>query len=264
MAELGINYVHNINGQNNPSLDVLAVQNAVYQGGKILLKGTFDFGGTQVLLWDKVNGVIKDVEIYGETDNKGNPLTKINGGFWTFYSPLPSPQPTTLSGGPKITIQGIHFQGAIWAPIHIAYSSGTSITDNKITNLTPFQPSGFPFSFSAGIICGPWYLTSQTYVIGAVTGQLKISNNYIDLESITPLNTIGQAIFVTFTTGINAKISENVIENASRSSIEFLDNYLANGTGMIVVEGNEVPPLKPGQPFPPILLRMGLCLAGTR
>jgi hypothetical protein len=60
-------------GQNNPSFDLQAVQKAVEQGGTVNLKGTFDFGNE-----GRVN-ITKDVKIVGETDNSGNPITKITG-----------------------------------------------------------------------------------------------------------------------------------------------------------------------------------------
>ena len=117
-------------GQNNPSVDIQAIQMAVDQGGTINLKGTFDFGNE-----GRVN-ITKDVKIVGETDSSGNPITKITGGFWTFHSPLPSPLPPQTPG-PKIVIQSIHFDGALWAPIYLAYSSGAIITNNKMTNIRP-------------------------------------------------------------------------------------------------------------------------------
>ncbi len=88
-------------GQNNPTIDVQAIQKAVDQGGTINLKGTFDFGNE-----GRVN-ITKDVQIIGETNNKG-PVTKIKGGFWTLHSPLPTQLPPTAPG-PKIAIKSIHF-----------------------------------------------------------------------------------------------------------------------------------------------------------
>ena len=185
IAGPAIEYDQIITGQGIPSSDIGAVQAAVDLGGKILLKGAFNFGNGRVLIKNNSDGSVKEVEIYGERDKKGNPVTIISGGFWSFLSPLPSTVPITLPG-PKITINGIHFKNSIWAPIYIAHSSGVSITGNEITNLIPYTPQGFPFSLSAGIICGPIFLTNQKYFKGAVTGQLNISNNYINLESTTP------------------------------------------------------------------------------
>ena len=221
---------------------------------------------TRVYIRNKPDGTLNEVEICGETDKKGDPLTKIKGGFFSFYSPLPvsgTPPslPDLLPPGPKITIQDIHFEGALWAPIHIAYTSEATISRNKITSVVPYGPGLFDPSFpdfkylSAGIYCGTWFAQSsfspvRIYREGAVTGQLRINNNYIDLEFSAPANNLGQGIFVNWTTGIVAKISGNIIKNVSRNSIEVLDNYLANGIGMIVMEGNEITTSEVGIRYP--------------
>ena len=61
-------------GQNNPAVDIQAIQKAVDQGGIINLKGTFDFGNE-----GRVN-ISKDVQIIGETI-PGGYLTKIKNGI---------------------------------------------------------------------------------------------------------------------------------------------------------------------------------------
>ena len=237
---------------------VKAVQTAVDQGGKILLKGTFNFGASRVLIRNRLDGSVNEVEIYGEQDKQGNPLTIIIGGFWTFLSPLPAALPITLPG-PKITISGIHFQKPVWAPIYIAYSSGVNISGNKISDVVSYGPGAFDpangfFNYlNGGIICGPFFflpMPSRVYREGAVTGLMKIQNNFIDLKNDYPGNTLGQGIFVNWTTGITAKISDNTIVNVSRNSIEVLDNYLANGNGSIVMEGNEITTPEVGIPYP--------------
>ena len=70
-----------VTGNGNPELDVKAVQEAVDKGGSILLKGIFNFGEK-----GRVN-IKNDIDIMGEINNKGEPITKISGGFWTFHSP---------------------------------------------------------------------------------------------------------------------------------------------------------------------------------
>jgi len=64
-----------VTGKGDPVYDIKAVQDAVDKGGKVLLKGTFDFGEK-----GRVN-IKNDIEIIGETDTQGLPLTKIKGGF---------------------------------------------------------------------------------------------------------------------------------------------------------------------------------------
>ena len=63
-----------VTGTNDSSIDITEVQKAVDQGGSVLLKGTFYFGK------DGNVNITKDVSIYGETDAKGGPATKIKGG----------------------------------------------------------------------------------------------------------------------------------------------------------------------------------------
>lgn len=115
-------------GRDNPEVDVQALQAASSHGGEILLKGVFNFGDR-----GRMN-ITRDVKIVGERDNGGKPITKIKGGYWTFHSPLPTILPPK-DPGPKIMIQSIHFDGALWAPVFLAYCNGATISNNKITNV---------------------------------------------------------------------------------------------------------------------------------
>ena len=230
-----------IMGQNNPAVDPQAVQAAVTEGGAIVLKGTFDFGDKGMV------NITKDVTIIGETNANGSPITKIKGGFWTFHSPLPPQRPPEVPG-PKITIQNIHFDGALWCPIHLAYSSGATISNNKVTNLRPIPIPVPVFGktgvfFQNAIICGTTYEQPKEpkYQPGAFTGQLIIADNEMDMYNENPVNTMAQGIFVIWTTGINAQIQHNTIVNCSRNSIEMLDNYLGqDGSGMIMIKDNKI------------------------
>jgi hypothetical protein len=230
-----------ITGQNNPAVDPQAVQEAVGEGGTIVLKGTFDFGGKGMV------NITKDVTITGETDDKGAPITKIKGGFWTFHSPLPPRLPPEVPG-PKITIQNIHFDGTLWCPIHLAYCSGATIANNKVTNLRPIPIPVPVFGktgvfFQQAIVCGTMYEQPKEpkYQPGAFTGQLIITDNEIDMYNENPVNTLAQGVFIVWTTGINAQIQRNTIFNCSRNSIEMLDNYLGqDGSGMIILKDNKI------------------------
>jgi hypothetical protein len=229
-------------GQNNPGVDIQAIQKAVDQGGTVTLKGTFNFGNE-----GRVN-ITKDVKIAGETDNKGNPMTKIKGGFWTFHSPLPAKLPPEVPG-PKITIQGIHFDGALWTPICLAYSSGATITKNKMTNIRPkawdepiMGKSGL--NMQQGLLCSPRLAQpkeSRKYIPNVFTGNLIIEENDIDLTNAVPTKTIAQGIWVNWTTGVNAQIQRNTVINCSRNSIETIDNFLGtDGSGLIIVKDNKI------------------------
>lgn len=240
-------------GQNNPAVDILAVQRAVDQGGTINLKGTFDFGNE-----GRVN-ITKDLQIIGEPNHKG-PVTKIMGGFWTLHSPLPAQLPPTAPG-PKIKIQGIHFDGASWTPIYLAYSSGAAISNNKITNLRPkamgeqliFGKPGL--NLQQGIVCHPGYAQipweTRKYIPNAFTGNLIIEDNDIDLTNDVPTKTMAQGVILIWTTGINAQIQRNTIINCARNSIETIDNYLGkDGSGMIIIKDNKIVTSIEGVPVP--------------
>jgi hypothetical protein len=237
-------------GQNNPTVDILAVQKAVDQGGNINLKGTFDFGDE-----GKVS-IAKDVKIIGEMD-KGGVMTKIKGGFWTFHSPLPDKLPPEIPG-PKVTIQGIHFDGALWTPIQLAYSSGANISNNKITNVRPKEVP-FPLFGKTGLNMQQGALFSPVFskakgvkdTVNAFTGDLIVEDNYIDLTNDVQSKTMAQGVFVLRTTGINARIQGNTVINCARNSIETIDNFLGkDGSGLVIIKDNKLITDTVGIPVP--------------
>lgn len=239
-------------GQNNPAVDIQSIQKAVDQGGIINLKGTFDFGNE-----GRVN-ITKDVKIIGETNNGGKPVTKIKGGFWTFHSPLPAKLPPEAPG-PKITIQSIHFDGALGIPIHLAHSSGATISNNKITNVRPklmdepvFGKPGL--NRQQGIACLSNYvqpIETRKYIPNAITGNLIIEDNDIDLTNEVPTKTMSQGVFVIWTTGINAQIQRNTVINCARNSIEAIDNFLGKDvSGMVIIKDNKIVNSVEGIPVP--------------
>lgn len=250
MAAQSESYDSVVMGKGDPKVDVMAVQEAVDKGGTVLLKGRFNFGQK-----GRVN-IKNDIEIMGEGDSKGRHLTKIMGGFWTFHSPLPSTELPLPGPGPKIKIENIHFDGAVWTPIHFPYASGAEISGNKITNVQPF---GIPLKWkggdkllvSAGVLLGTHFAHKEKILPGAVTGHLIVENNKIDLKCKNPKITLGHAIFFPRTWGATIEIKSNRIRSASRNSIETLDNYLdEEGRGSVVIAENNVVTPAAGIPFP--------------
>ncbi len=243
-------------GQDNPAVDVQAVQAAVSQGGEVLLKGTFDFGEK-----GSVN-INKDVRIVGEKNSQGIPITKIKGGFRTFLSPLP-PQLPPQAPGPKIAIQSIHFDGALAFPIYVAYCSGAIIAGNKITTVKPIAATP-QMNVSVGVMVGTnWIQPAATrkYQPGAVTGIINLVSNDLDMANDTPAKTLGQGIFVHWATGITLQISGNTVKNCSRNSIEAMDNYLDDdGSGSVVIRDNKITTPTVGIPFPSPSTPNGICV----
>ncbi len=237
-------------GKNNAETDVKAIQEAVDKGGSVLLKGMFNFGQK-----GRVN-IKNDIEVIGESDSEGRPLTKITGGFWTFHSPLPTTDLPLPGPGPKMKIKNIHFDGATWTPMHFPYTSGAEISGNKITNVHPFPiplkwPGGEKLLVSEGVLLGTHFAHKEKILPGAVTGQLIVENNKIDLKCKNPKITLGHAIFFPRTWGATIEIKSNRIRNASRNSIETLDNYLdEEGRGSVVIAENNIVTPAAGIPFP--------------
>lgn len=239
-------------GRDNPGVDVQAVQDAASHGGEILLKGVFDFGDR-----GRMN-IVKDVKIVGEAANGGKPITKIKGGYWTFHSPLPSILPPK-DPGPKIMIQSIHFDGALWSPVFLAYCSGATISNNKMTNIRPksldepiFGTLGL--NRQQGIVCAPFYAQpaeNRKYIPDVFIGNLDIEGNDIDLTNDVSTKTMAQGVIVVRTTGITARIRKNTVINCSRNSIEALDNFLGeNESGTILIKENSIVNSVEGVPVP--------------
>lgn len=238
-------------GRGDPALDVAAVQKAVDQGGVVLLKGEFNFG-------DKGNvRITRDVTVTGEVDGGGKPRTIIKGG----QSTLRSLRPQGASGpGPKVTIRHLHFDGAAWMPIHVAFSSGTVIRGNVITRVqpVPFPPDalslGKPYNVQEGIVVvGALFEPGKPlqHEPDAVTGSLTVTDNEIDLANDAPKTTLGIGIHVMYTTGIDAEIAGNKVRNVSRNGMEVIDNYRSNdGGGRIVIRDNHVETPAEGALFP--------------
>jgi len=238
-------------GKNDPDTDIKAIQNAVDQGGTILLKGTFDFG-------NKGSVKIKnDVSILGKIGTLGALKTVIKGGFWTFHSPLPSKVDPKEDPGPKIVVRNIHFDGALWTPLHFCYTSGAEISGNKITNVIPREikykwPGGESFWWQAGALLGTRFTSKKKAVVpGAVTGHLIFQNNIVDLENDKPQITLGQGVWFNLTWGANIEIRGNVVTNVTRNSLESLDNYLdEEGSGSILITDNKIVTPTVGIPLP--------------
>jgi hypothetical protein len=239
-------------GKGNAAHDIKAVQDAVDKGGKVLLKGTFDFGEK-----GRVN-IKNDIEIIGETDTQAVPLTKIKGGFWTFHTPLP-PQLPPQAPGPKITIQGIHFDAALWAPILVTYSSEATITGNRITNVQPILSKVPVFGregiyWQQGVMFNPFFELAKEkygYQPGLITGSLMVTDNDIDLTCEEPEKTLAQGVYFFWATGATIQVIRNRVTNCSKNSLEFLDNYLGeDGSGMTLIKDNTIVTATKGVPVP--------------
>lgn len=231
-----------VGGQNNPAVDVPAVQAAVDQGGSVLLVGTFDFGDAGRVL------LRKDVDISGEIVGNATPVTTIRGGDWPFYSPLPAQMPPTQPG-PKVTVQYIHFDGAKGVAVHLAYTGGASVHNNKMTGLRGrflrFGPDKRVNFRRNGVVIGPFDSRPQTDIQITpllVSGSIEVFDNDIDssgAEDSTVTN--AGAVLMAFIVGADIRIENNVNVGCTRNCIGVFDAIPdSSGRGSIVIANNTV------------------------
>lgn len=239
--EFGATVVH---GTADPARDVPAVQGAVDAGGRVALRGTFDFG-------ERGRVILKrDVQITGVDG------ALIRGGFFTFFSPVPQTLPPAAPG-PKIAIRNLRFEGALWSPVNIGHASGLEVTGNRIAALRPHPLPLTGVSEGqtvAGVLYGmAWAqdLRNRRYAPGVFTGTVRIEGNVIDVLPERPAATLGYGIYGQWADGVDALIAGNSVSGASRTAFEAIDHYRgSDGAGRIVVRGNQLATATAGVPFP--------------
>src|SRR3989442_622266 len=237
--------------QSDPAVDVPAVQEAVNLGGSVLLVGTFDFGKNDCVVLNSNRGCVllqNDVDISGEIDGSGTPVTTIHGGDWPFYSPLPAQMPPTQAG-PKITVQYLHFHGAKGVAVHLAYTGGASIHNNQMTGLSGrflrFGPDKRVNFRRNGVVIGPFDSRPQTDIQITpllVSGSIEVFDNDIDssgAEDSTVTN--AGAVLMAFIVGADIRIENNVNVGCTRNCIGVFDAIPdSSGRGSIVIANNTV------------------------
>ena len=215
-------------GTGDPVSDVQNVQRAVDRYENVILSGSFNFGVSSVV----IHGSVK---IHGETVKAGSPVTTIQGGVNTFYSPAPVPAPEgeELAPGPVIEIMNIHFDGAQLTPINIGYASGVEIKNTKITNVIPL------WGFQAGIFISTM-LNGE--VPGAITGPIAIKDNEIDF---TGTDHLGQSfgVGITYTSGVTIEVKGNTLRQVPGYSVaigDLLTYENGNPNGGVEVKNNNI------------------------
>ncbi|QGY38970.1 right-handed parallel beta-helix repeat-containing protein [Pseudodesulfovibrio cashew] len=237
-------------GTGDPTMDVRNVQAAVKEGGQILLRGRFNFGQD-----GRVN-ITKSVRILGERDGSGDPKTRITGGFWTFYSPLPVKDAPPASTGPIIAIHDIHFDGAKGTPLHFPLVGGLDVRGCLVTDVAPQEINitwndGETLLFQAGIVVGNRLDSPKRRIKRAATGTLTVADNRFFMETAKPDRTAGYGIMADWTWGADLKLTGNIIHRASRNGIEALDNTLGpKGEGSIAIDRNRIITAEEGIPYP--------------
>lgn len=198
--------------------DLEAVQAAVDQGGRVLLKAVnaagqptaFDFGPTDQATGASVT-LTTDVAIRGESI--GSRRTVIRGGFFPFQEYEPA----------RVAIQRIVFEGPGGGAAFLGGSAGAELTDNVITKV-----AGFPWAFGGRKGTGFW--------IGGgccdVTGSILIARNTI--SDIDAEDGIGLALVA-----FDAEI--RVVGNDIRGT-GFMGILAFANAGRVTIEDNVVVP----------------------
>jgi hypothetical protein len=223
-------------GTGDPAIDVPAVQYAVEQGGKILLRGTFDFGdlGTVTVLND-------DVEIHGEKI-KNIYNTKIVGGHVPFLVGSSATGLFEWYGNPSaivpvnnFTIQDIYFENPMIAVAVTSCHGEVRITGNKIVDGRPYD-LGYPFNF--GIYVGSG---GALYDPTVLTADITVSGNFIDGKGRSwgddPEDTwaVYDPIFKRWYRGI----ASGIIFSNSHMQAKFVDNEIVNTFGVAIYIDND-------------------------
>jgi hypothetical protein len=227
-------------GQGDPAIDLPAVQAAVSAGGRVKLVGTFDLGPAGTVV------ISRDVAISG-----GRGAT-VKGGFRSFYSPLPGGVVPTAPG-PAISIENLTLDGATWSPIHLAYARSVAVRDNRIRNVKPYHPPGLAFGLQGGIQVTTYFQSANKALVfpGALTGEIEIRDNELDMTGAAPLGTLCQAINVARAWGASIVVRGNTILECSRSSIELIDNHLdESGKGHVLIARNRIRTATSGIAYP--------------
>jgi hypothetical protein len=208
-------------GTGDPSVDVPAVQAAVDQGGRVVLKGCFSFDAPPTVS-EKFGGLVgglppmgmvlvsKAVVISGAPDDQGQMAT-IEGGTNPFYVEAP---------GARVIIRRLRFVHPKTQVINVVAVQGLVIDSNRIEGME------FTSSFSVTAISVEADLNAFSPRPGGqaedVSGTLTIANNDIDLEGTTATAFIALAIVGVGKSPdqeVDLYISRNNIRNSSERPI---------------------------------------------
>lgn len=244
-----------VDGRDDPARDVAAVQAAVDRGGRVRLRGRFDFGerGSVVLA--------RDVDVSGEPFSGGGRRTVIRGGRWSFYSPPVDRAAGAGAPGPAISIRDIDFDGAVGTPVMVARASGVRIERIVVRNvrpvalpavLLPGRAPPTPISTQAGVVVGQRIVdfdaghASPQRRPGHVSGAVTVVDSIFDMDNASPATVLGQGVYVHWTDGATIAVERNTVRGATRNAIEVVDNYNA-GTRIV---GNRVETAAEGIAWP--------------
>lgn len=211
-----------ITGTGDPAIDVAAVQAAVDQGGRVVLKGHFSFEATPsaaiapdlppALPQKAEVKITKSVTISGPGDDEDE-MTTIDGGTLPFYIEAP---------GQAVTIRGLRFIRPISHAILVFAVRGLEITSTRVEGLRTFKPNvnGVIGIYTVGGIPNP----ANPGKPGNVAGDLVIADNDFDVAGgTTAENVLGITVFSVGDSEapVHVRVSRNRIRNTTEPAINF-------------------------------------------
>ena len=183
-------------GTGDPNLDVPAVQEAVNQGGHVVLKGHFSFDRPPAVpagaTYRRMVTLSRNVVISGGSDENGD-LTIIEGGEWPFL---------VDAVDAHVTIKRLHFVrpkgGAIW----VYATGGVAVTGCRIENIEPSAQFGLDAG-QPGPVSNAIFVGADPHPPSATqpgrpenfSGTLSILNNDIDVGASADAQTLGVVMF---------------------------------------------------------------------
>ena len=135
-----------VTGTGNPATDVAAVQAAVDQGGRVVLKGHFSFNQSPAVANPVADYplatvlVSRAVTITGASDESDDSaMATIDGGTIPFLVEAP---------GASVSIQHLRFAKPTSDAVLVAAASGISIASNTVAGVVPWQSYGAGFEIN--------------------------------------------------------------------------------------------------------------------
>lgn len=205
-------------GTGDPKVDVPAVQAAVVQGGRVVLKGNFSFDvppripeqPSHLFSGPALGTVLvsRAAEISGEPDGEGRMAT-ITGGINPFYVEAP---------GAAIAIRGLHFIHSKAVAIRVVAAMGLTIVDNRIEGMAKDADA----AMGIAVTTSPGTPKAGGGKPENVSGTLSIASNDIDMQG-TAGSTLGIAVFAVGRSPdkeADLYISENNIRNVTERPID--------------------------------------------
>jgi len=156
-------------GQERPEVDVQAVQDAVDNYDEVILKGTFNFGLSTVL-------ISRSVVVKGDGRKEDIPSTTIYKKGWRFpFTEFDSVFKVDAKGA-EVTIDNIHFTDFNHVCIWAVQSDNLNVINNRITLMTGYG-RGMTYGAFGEVVIGVWIQGSELCIF---KGKVTIDGNYID------------------------------------------------------------------------------------